>query len=746
MISETLNNVPLERTNQNQSNVSVNDSMSQNGDKTEINEPENILTNYDLSAKFNNKVNRTNVHNSSNNSITSNSTASLTSKAATTVVSECDKIKVLRYEKSDNTRDTFKMQHSNNDENIKRLDNVQTAEIGPNVTSEQRVYSERPASVDNEVKTYPTKLRCRSEEESSQSNVKINSDVFSLHLNQTSNDSKFNPTKNFSTNDLNSLNITSENTIINSNSFADFYNPKRKNERILPVKQNETVFFKCPLCFQKMENVKELTKHIRLHNNPSETPNYNQCTICNKILSSQSSLDRHMLVHSGERPFECCYCTMTFTTNGNMHRHMRIHSKDQTEPIHKHASGKCSLTSSKYAKMTNTDIINLKKNSKSLTSDDIKLSSKERISPLKRNWTNLFLKTSESTVYKNDSNQKTARNKTLDNIFSTLMWKAHKKTGSLNSEVLLNPESCDSESNISKSLSESGINTKEMLSDPVYIKHLHKAVFDGTVKRRRLSTANEIQENLNRMKLEDNDMPIKTLVKNITSYMQLVGEFTMCTICNETFKNKDDYAIHIQKNHSTVIGLSSASRWVLRYNSHDDSYSNGKDYKLESKLYGSRSRKQSTPINLSKLRCVSISETNISEQNADINGDPIDTSDKETMVIDDKQPKKFEPLDLSQNLQPKLHVCTDCSYILYLDDHSSNFELFLKVTVNPIDYVKDKLKKCPKCEKDTLFIDPTDSDLLNEIMAADNKDVKLLSRIEPSLIVKYISLKEKQIN
>ncbi|XP_008116157.2 ras-responsive element-binding protein 1 isoform X1 [Anolis carolinensis] len=102
--------------------------------------------------------------------------------------------------------------------------------------------------------------------------------------------------------------------------------PNRIGRRNQETKDDKSSYI-CPLCEKVCTTQHHLTMHIRQHNTDTGGTDH-ACSICGKSLSSASSLDRHMLVHSGERPYKCSVCDQSFTTNGNMHRHMKIHEKD----------------------------------------------------------------------------------------------------------------------------------------------------------------------------------------------------------------------------------------------------------------------------------------------------------------------------------------------------------------------------------------------------------------------------------
>nr|XP_033770939.1 sal-like protein 4 isoform X2 [Geotrypetes seraphini] len=51
----------------------------------------------------------------------------------------------------------------------------------------------------------------------------------------------------------------------------------------------------------------------------------NECVVCHRVLSCQSSLKMHYRTHTGERPFKCKICGRAFSTKGNLKTHYGVH-------------------------------------------------------------------------------------------------------------------------------------------------------------------------------------------------------------------------------------------------------------------------------------------------------------------------------------------------------------------------------------------------------------------------------------
>ena len=51
------------------------------------------------------------------------------------------------------------------------------------------------------------------------------------------------------------------------------------------------------------------------------------CDVCGHALASNQALQRHMLTHTGEKPFKCQDCGKTFSRKDNMRQHMVIHMR-----------------------------------------------------------------------------------------------------------------------------------------------------------------------------------------------------------------------------------------------------------------------------------------------------------------------------------------------------------------------------------------------------------------------------------
>nr|XP_023026544.1 zinc finger protein 70-like isoform X1 [Leptinotarsa decemlineata] len=91
------------------------------------------------------------------------------------------------------------------------------------------------------------------------------------------------------------------------------------------AKTRESSKQECKICHKVLDKYGFGT-HMRIH-----TIEKKQfiCEFCNKQFQKNSHLERHIRIHTGERPYKCKMCDKTFIQDGDLKRHISIHSGEK---------------------------------------------------------------------------------------------------------------------------------------------------------------------------------------------------------------------------------------------------------------------------------------------------------------------------------------------------------------------------------------------------------------------------------
>ncbi|XP_065666667.1 zinc finger protein ZFAT isoform X1 [Hydra vulgaris] len=86
----------------------------------------------------------------------------------------------------------------------------------------------------------------------------------------------------------------------------------------------------CEFCFKRFRQKPHLEQHVNIHKGIKNAV----CSICGKAFNHRSNLVTHMATHSSVRPHSCIVCGENFKLKHTLAKHMMVHTKQDIEKRH----------------------------------------------------------------------------------------------------------------------------------------------------------------------------------------------------------------------------------------------------------------------------------------------------------------------------------------------------------------------------------------------------------------------------
>ena len=96
----------------------------------------------------------------------------------------------------------------------------------------------------------------------------------------------------------------------------------------------------------------ELKRHMMTHTGVKPY----SCHICSKAFTRHSYLKEHINLHTGARPYTCTECNLTFSDSMSLHRHKKKHAADDTSFIQGDENEAHNVTNMTAAQVTSADM------------------------------------------------------------------------------------------------------------------------------------------------------------------------------------------------------------------------------------------------------------------------------------------------------------------------------------------------------------------------------------------------------